>query len=207
MDLLTVGESFEDVIFAGLPRMPRLGEELRVSSISTHPGGGAIITAVAAARLGLRTGVLSALSAANVLRLRPEHISVANLRRPPEPGAISVALSTKRDRAFVTFDGVNRLLEPRLIARLRALSRRPRHVHFALGPRRCAAWVPIVHQLRAAGVTTSWDFGWNETLVRDGGLRPLLAAVDYVFVNEREATLYSGAATLRASIGRWPSLR
>ena len=93
MDLLTVGESFEDVIFAGLPRMPRLGEELRVSSISTHPGGGAIITAVAAARLGLRTGVLSALSAANVLRLRPEHISVANLRRPPEPGAIPVALS------------------------------------------------------------------------------------------------------------------
>ena len=55
VDLLTVGESFEDVtIFAGLARMPRLGEERRVESLSTHPGGGAIITAIAAARLGLR---------------------------------------------------------------------------------------------------------------------------------------------------------
>src|SRR5262245_19361821 len=121
MDLLTVGESFEDVVFSGLSRLPRLGEELRVDALSIHPGDGAIITAVAAARLGLRAGVLSAVSAANEARLRRERVAVTNVRRTDERGAVSVALSTAHDRAFVTFDGVNRVIEPRLIAGLRGL--------------------------------------------------------------------------------------
>ena len=206
MDLLTVGESFEDLIFAGLARMPRLGEELRVESLSTHPGGGAIITAIAAARLGLQTGVVSAVSPANAARLRTERVALSNLRRPDERGAVSVALSTRRDRAFVTFDGVNRVLEPRLIARLRRLTRRPRHVHFALGPRRTAAWLSVIRGLHARGVTTSWDFGWNDALAADRSLPQLLTSVDCVFVNEREATLYSRTSSLRQAIARWRSL-
>src|SRR5262245_21156903 len=127
MDLLTVGESFEDVVFSGLARLPRLGEELHGDALSTHPGGGAIITAVAAARLGLRAGVISAISTVNETRLQDERVALTNVRRPAERGAVSVALSTARDRAFVTFAGVNRLIEPRLIAHLRRWSRPARH--------------------------------------------------------------------------------
>jgi Sugar kinases, ribokinase family len=69
IDLLTVGEAFEDLVFVGLPHMPRSGEELRTSVRATI-GGGALITATAASRLGLRTTVISALSAEAVRALR-----------------------------------------------------------------------------------------------------------------------------------------
>jgi len=206
VDLLTVGEAFEDVVFAGLSRLPALGEELRVDSLSIHPGGGAVITAIAAARLGLRATVMTALSDANVARIRGERVSLINLRNAGERGAVSVALSTRRDRAFVTFEGVNRVLERRLLAALGRLARRPRHVHFALSPRRCSAWLPALAALRARRVTTSWDFGWNDALTRDRGLPTLIAAVDWVFVNEREAAMYGGVKNLRAATGRWRQL-
>jgi sugar/nucleoside kinase (ribokinase family) len=206
VDLLTVGESFEDVIFSGLSRLPRLGEELRVDSLSMHPGGGAIITAVAAARLGVRAGVLSAVSTTNEARLQHEGVTLTNVRRPGERGAVSVALSTTRDRSFVTFDGVNRVIEPRLIVELRKSPEPARHVHFALVPRRCAAWIPVLRALRARGVTTSWDFGWSDTLRQDSAWPKLLAAVDWIFVNEREAPHYSRTTTLRSAARRWPAL-
>ena len=203
MDLLTVGEAFEDLVFAGLPRLPRLSEELRVDSLSLHPGGGALITAIAAARIGLQVGTISALSAANASTLRRQGISVVNLRRRDERGAVTVALSTRRDRAFVTYEGVNRSLEPRLLAALRRLRRGPRHVHFALVPRKCRSWLPVVDRLRTRGVTTSWDFGWHGELVDDPALQRLLAALDWVFVNEREATFYAGARTMRGAKKHW----
>lgn len=58
-DLVVVGESFEDLVFFGLPRLPRPGEEIKTASFYQTVGGGAVITAVGAARLGLRTSVRS----------------------------------------------------------------------------------------------------------------------------------------------------
>ena len=206
MDLLTVGDAFEDLIFAGLPRLPRLSEELRVTSLSRHPGGGAIITAIAAARLGLAVGTISALSRDNVAALHAESISTVNLRKPNERGAITVALSTRHDRAFVTFEGVNKRLEPRLVSAVGRLRRVPRHVHFAFVPRRCRTWLPIVNRMRRRGVTTSWDFGWHDELLHDAAFPRLLGTVDWVFVNEREATFYTKTASMRAALKDWKRL-
>lgn len=203
MDLLTVGEAFDDLVMAGLTRLPRLGEELRVGSLTHHPGGGAVITAIAAARLGARVGTLSAVSTGTAARLRREDVVVTNLRGAAERGAVTVALSTARDRAFVTFDGVNRVLEPRLLQAMAGLRRLPRHVHFALGPRRCDRWVSVVTRLRARGITSSWDFGWHEQLRHDPHFLRLLGAIDWVFVNEREATWYAATRTLASALRRW----
>ena len=206
MDLLTIGEAFDDLVMAGLTRLPRLGEELRVTSVSQHPGGGAIITAVAAARLGTRVGAISAASTSTAARLRREAVTLTNLRRSHEESALTVALSTAHDRAFVTLDGVNARLEPRLVRAVAALRRLPRHVHFALGPRHCRRWVPVVRRLRARGVTTSWDFGWHERLIHDAHFERLLGAMDWVFVNEREALLYARARRLQSALVRWRHL-
>src|SRR5207247_1893188 len=107
--------------------MPRTGEELRTQQFVATNGGGALITATAASRLGLKTTIVSALSREAARALRAESVRVLNVKRSAEAHAITVALSTKRDRSFVTFDGVNDRLEERLpaaIARLHA-----RHVH------------------------------------------------------------------------------
>jgi sugar/nucleoside kinase (ribokinase family) len=201
IDLLTVGEAFQDLIFVGLPHLPRRGEELRTTRFAATIGGGALITATAAARLGLSTAIASALSAEAARALKRDRVRVLNLKRASEAHAVTVALSTKTDRSFVTFNGVNDRLEARLPA---AIARQPaRHVHLAFAPRDCARWTRIVDRLRASGVTTSWDFGWSPALHRAIGFSRLLGAADFIFVNEAEAALYARTRRAAASFGFW----
>lgn len=215
MTLLCAGEAFEDLVFFALDRLPDLGEEVKTDHFTATIGGGAVITAVHAARLGMKTGVISALGDAAVARLKRERVSVTNLRKPGEPHAITAALSTSEDRAFVTFNGVNARLETRLARVLggplapKAAGRAPApvHVHLCFYPHDCAQWTAIVTRLRRRGVTTSWDFGWNELLTGDRGLTPLIDALDFVFVNELEARLYTGEPTLEAAMPHWRQRR
>jgi sugar/nucleoside kinase (ribokinase family) len=192
--LLTAGEAFEDLVFVGLERLPGPGEEVKTNTFHATIGGGAVITAVGAARLGVATSIVSALSPAAAARLKREKVRVTNLRRADEPHAISAALSTATDRTFVTFNGVNAVLEPRLLKALATTT--ATHVHLALCPRSLAAWTRLVARLRRRGVTVSWDFGWNESLAADEGLAALMDTLDVVFLNELEAPLYAHATSL-----------
>ena len=180
-----------------------MGEELRTPAFSRTFGGGTVITALAAARLGARVEVVSALPEEAAVRLSGEGVRVRNLRRSSEPHAVSVALSTRRDRAFVTFDGVNTEIEARLLTQFSLRLPSAGHVHLALGPRRLMDWARILTRLRARGVSTSWDFGWHEDLPRRRGFRTLVRALDWVFVNERESRLYTGMSTLATAAVGW----
>lgn len=200
-DLVTAGEAFDDLVFAALPRLPRPGEEVRTRQFVRTMGGGAVITAVAAARLGARCAVVSGLSDETARALRAESIRVVNVRRRQEQHAVSAALSTRQNRSFVTFEGMNPLLEGRLarpLARIRA-----RHVHFAFTPLRCRRWAAFAGRLGRSGVTTSWDFGWNERLLADSDFAALAGSVDYLLMNEQEARLYARARSLRGALAYW----
>lgn len=201
MKLICAGEAFEDLIFVGLERLPELGEEIKTDRFTSTIGGGAVITAVKAARLGMNTTLISALGDGAVARLEKERVTITNLRRRGEPHAITAALSTGADRAFVTYNGVNARLEERL-ARVIPKAK-ANHIHLCFYPHDCARWTRVVERLRKRGITTSWDFGWNEGLSTDRGLIDLLDALDFVFVNEHEARLYTGEPTLEASIRHW----
>ena len=201
MRLICAGEAFEDLIFVGLERLPELGEEIKTDRFTSTIGGGAVITAVKTARLGMNTTLISALSDAAVARLKTERVTITNLRRPREPHAITAALSTGADRAFVTYNGVNARLEERLARIIPKV--KGTHLHLCFQPHDCGHWRRVVDKLRRRGITTSWDFGWNEPLSNDRGLIDLIDALDFVFVNEHEARLYTGEKTLEASIPHW----
>lgn len=211
MQLVCAGEAFDDLIFHGLDRLPEMGEEVKTDRFSTTFGGGALITAVQTARLRIPTQLVSALGDDAMARLQKAKVAVTNLRRPNEPHAITVALSTAEDRAFVTFNGVNAKLEARLAKHLAGLVRgaankngRSRtHLHLCFYPHDCRYWANLLARLRQRGITTSWDFGWNEPLTNDRGLTDLIDALDFVFINAAEALLYTGSATLDESVPRW----
>jgi len=201
VDLVCVGESFEDLIFAGLPRLPRLGEELRTRTFVRTFGGGATITAVASSRLGVSTRIVSALSDGAVSRLRAEGVQVTNLRKRGEIPAVTAALSTVRNRAFATFDGVNVVLGPRILGALSKV--RSRIVHCAMCPRDIEPFVAALHALRARGALVSLDFGYDLDLARDRRLNALIREADFVLINEDEAKLYSKRRSLRAALAFW----
>ncbi len=201
MTLLCAGEAFEDLVFYALDRLPDLGEEVKTDHFTATVGGGAVVTAIHAARLGLKSGVISALGDAAVARLRRDRVSVTNLRKPTEPHAITAAMATDDDRAFVTFNGVNAKLEARIATALPKT--KAEHVHLCFYPHDCAQWTRILMRLRKRGVTTSWDVGWSEPLKGDRGLAGLIDALDFVLISELGARLAAGAATLEAAIPHW----
>lgn len=196
-----MGEAFLDLVFLGLSRLPGPGEEVKTGSFVRTFGGGPIITAVAAARLGLRSAIISGLSRDAVRFLRGEGVAVTNLLREGEPHAITAALSTPQDRSFVTFSGVNECLAPRYLWALESTA--ARHVHLAFCPDDCTRWAGVALGLRKKGVGTSWDPGWDDRLARDRGFGRLAASVDFLFLSEKEAQLYSGRADLRAALAYW----
>ncbi|MEP7116246.1 MAG: carbohydrate kinase family protein [Acidobacteriota bacterium] len=200
--LLTAGEAFEDLVFFGLERLPAAGEEVKTNTFHATIGGGAVITAVGAARLGVATSVTSGLSDAAVARLRRERVRVHNLKHKGEAHAVTAALSTSTDRTFVTFNGVNAVLEPRLLDALAAPT--ATHLHVAHCPTDIEAWTALVKRLRRRGLTVSWDFGWSAALATRPELPALIDALDFVFLNELEAPLYTGAPTLDDA---YPALR
>ena len=199
--LICAGEAFDDLIFVGLERLPELGEEIKTDRFTATIGGGAVITAVKAARLGMKTTLISALSEAAIARLKKERVTVTNLRKPNEPHAITAALSTGDDRAFVTFNGVNAKLEARLARIIPRI--KTGHLHLCFYPHDCRFWAELVTKLRLKGITTSWDFGWNEPLTSDRGLTQLIDSLDFLLVNDREARLYTGTASLQDAILEW----
>lgn len=58
-DVVLAGPVFWDLVLTGLPRFPGNGEEIRAATMATAPGGAANL-AIAAARLGLRTALATA---------------------------------------------------------------------------------------------------------------------------------------------------
>jgi sugar/nucleoside kinase (ribokinase family) len=106
IDLVVTTPAFLDLTVVGLEGLPALGEERFAGDLVRSPGGGAI-TAVAAARLGLRTAIVAPLGEdlpGEYVRgeLEQEGITVAGPRAARTPQTIVMPFGD--DRAMVTVD-------------------------------------------------------------------------------------------------------
>lgn len=97
---------FCDLIFTGLPGVPRLGQELYAQGFALYPGGMAANSGTALARLGLRTGIVARLGRHPLGDILPSQLEMEELDlshlgiRQDEPTAVSVAMSVPEDRCF-----------------------------------------------------------------------------------------------------------
>ena len=198
--LICAGEFYTDLIFFDLDRLPRLGEETKTDNFALSPGGGAAITACAAARLGRPTELAtvwgnSTLDAAAQSRLQELGVSFSSsLRLRTEAySGVTAAVSTREDRYFLTHTGVNRFVE-RFLLESGAIEGVPQagHVHFALTPSRWEPFKDRVRHIRSGGLTVSWDLGWNPAAGQSRDFLGLCSELDLLFLNEMEARKYAG---------------
>jgi sugar/nucleoside kinase (ribokinase family) len=201
-DLLVVGDANPDVVLEGAPRELAYGQaEQLAESGALTVGGSAAITACAAARLGLRTALVSVVGddaggRFMLVELGRRGVDTTGVVR----GAgwrtgLTVALARDEDRAIVTSPGCIDELHAGLVDA--ALLGDARHLHvgsFFLQPRLAAGLAGLLPAAQAAGVTTSLDLNWDPSGRWDGGLADVLPAVDVLFVNAAEAAAVSGAA-------------
>ncbi|MGO9189228.1 MAG: carbohydrate kinase family protein [Streptosporangiaceae bacterium] len=209
VDLVVLGDGNPDVLVLGDDVTPVFGQrEKLVSSIRMVIGGSAAITAVAAARLGLRVALVAAVGAdrpgAFMLdQLAAEGVDVSAVAvRVGLPTGMTVALSCGGDRAILTALGAVASLTAADVPA--ALLTRARHVHASsyfllegsLGP----GLADLLSAARAAGATTSLDTNWDPSgRWGDERLSAAIAQADVLLPNEAEALRLSGTASLDAA--------
>jgi sugar/nucleoside kinase (ribokinase family) len=172
-------------------------------------GGSASITAMAAARLGLRVALVAAIGADAAGDFMLGELARAGVDtssmpvRAGLPTGMTVALSRGSDRAILTAPGtIGALTEADVPADLLA---RTRHVHVSsyflleesLGP----ALAAVLAQARAGGATTSLDTNWDPSGTWGAEFfGEVLAQTDLLLPNEAEAERLAGTATLPEAV-------
>jgi len=210
LDLLVIGDCNPDVMVVGGDVTPAFGQQEKlVDGISLEIGGSASITAVAAARLGLRVALVAAVGDDPAGRFMLAQLAAEGVEtnhvavRPDAPTGMTVALSAGGDRAILTATGAVATLTVRDVPP--ALLTRVRHVHVgsyfllagSLGPGLAA----LLGAARAAGASTSVDTNWDPAQRwADGRLADALAQAGLLLPNEAEALHLSGAASLEQAV-------
>jgi len=205
-----IGDCNPDVMVVGRDVTPAFGQhEKLVDGISLEVGGSASITAVAAARLGLRVALAAAVGDDPAGRfmlgqLAAEGVDASSVAvRRDAPTGMTVALSAGGDRAILTATGAMATLTARDVPS--ALLVRARHVHVSsyflmagsLGPGLAA----LLDVARAGGASTSLDTNWDPAQRwADPRLTEALKHVSLLLPNEAEAMRLAAALDLDQAV-------
>lgn len=205
-DLLVVGDCNPDVLVVGGNVTPAFGQQEKlVDAITMVVGGSAAITAVAAARLGLRVVLVAVVGADAaggfmLAELAREGVDCSAVVVAPDgPTAMTVALSRGEDRAILTAIGAAATLTARDVPV--ELLQQARHVHvssyFLLEDSLGAGLAGLFEAARASGATTSLDTNWDPAgRWGDDRLRAAMRQADLLLPNEAEALQLSGRDSL-----------
>jgi sugar/nucleoside kinase (ribokinase family) len=211
-DLVVLGDCNPDVLVTGDDVTPSFGQQEKlVDGISLVIGGSAAITAVAAARLGLRVALVAAVGADPAGRFMLDHLSASGVDvdfvavREDLPTGMTVALSRGGDRAILTALGAVASLTAADVPA--ALLASARHVHASswflledsLGP----GLAGLFAAARSSGATTSLDTNWDPAeRWTSEHLAAAIAATDLLLPNEAEALRLSSALSLDEAVGK-----
>ncbi|MEP7026872.1 MAG: sugar kinase [Actinomycetota bacterium] len=206
IDLVVIGDCNPDVLILGDDVTPAFGQQEKlVQSMSLTVGGSAAITAVAAARLGLRVALVAAVGrdAAGDFMLgeltRAGVDTSAVAVRGDAPTGMTTALSRGTDRAILTALGAISSLTAADVPA--GLLRQARHVHassyFLLEDGLGQGLASVFAAARAAGAATSLDTNWDPAgRWGDERLQAAMAQADLLLPNEAEALALSGQLDL-----------
>jgi sugar/nucleoside kinase (ribokinase family) len=185
-DLLFAGEVFCDLVFSGVP-VPEIGAEVYADGFVVTPGGVAN-RAVAAARVGAHTMLLSRLGddpigshIHSVLDAEPDLDTSLLESVPGHQSPVSVSLTGEHDRSFITYqEDLGHLHLPDDVGPIGAT-----HVGIAS---ELPDWVA---RLRRAGTIVVGGVGWDSTGDGSPSVLDRLSQVDVFVPNDVEAMRYT----------------
>ena len=204
--VLVIGELNVDVIAAGLAEPPELGKELEAKSFEIVLGSASAIFASGLSKLGHPVAFVSKVGDdffGHLCRQKLAALGVDTKWVQTSRGSVTgvtLCLSTKKDRAQVTFPGA--IAELCLADVPRTAFDGFRHLHlscYALQKRLRPDFSKLFLTARRRGLTTSFDP--NSSLrgaLRQQALR-VLPHVDVLFLNEQEAAELSGKSNAGAA--------
>lgn len=205
-DLVVLGDCNPDLMLTG-DVVPVFGQvEQMLDNARLTIGGSGSIMAAGAARLGLRTALISvvgddALGRLQLDALRARSVDVTGVHVDPAlPTGLTVVLSRDADRAILTALGTIDALRGELVDL--GMLRGARHVHvtsYFLQPALRRDLPTLLAVARKAGATTSLDTNWDPSGAWDDGLGAVLGMLDVFLPNAAEAALITGEADIDAA--------
>lgn len=187
--VLCVGRVYCDLVFAGLPHMPKLGEEVYAESFSAHAGGGAYITAAYLAAAEQPTDLCAFLPNGPIGTFVQNDLNKSGISKTYTEEAdaswgtqLTVAMALNDDRAFLTRrggapvpDSFDRAINDPTI----------QHLHIAELATLLEA-PTILERAKQAGLTISLDCAWDESAMDASHVRELIGEVDLFLPNLSE---------------------
>src|SRR5215213_8194432 len=205
--VIVIGELNVDAVATGLAREPKLGLEIIAEDFQLTLGSATAIFASGVAKLGHGVTFVSkvgrdefgdfCLAALRANGIQTRHV----LRDPSEKTGITLALSTRKDRALVTYLGAISSLRYEDVRM--SLLKGKGHLHltsyFLQGGLR-PSFVRILREARAKGLTTSFDPNSDPTSSWGEEIWDVLEQTDIFFLNRDEALQLTRARDTRGAL-------
>lgn len=202
LEVLLTGCYTLDIIFTGLPEMPRLGVEVFSDGFDILPGG-AFNAAYALHRLQIRSGWVCELGNDFASRFMLEAVASAGIDQSffhvleESRRFVTVALSFPEDRAFVSYvEGYERLVPIEDIKRSR-----PRWLflpHLYYGPQAMEGFA----EAHRGGTRVFMDCQSVGVTLETPGVAEALGSIDVFAPNEAEAKRLTGSTTAEGALDR-----
>lgn len=192
------GDMYLDFIFAGVGRLPDIGEEVFSESLDVQLGGGSMAIAVILNKLGVEQRLVTALGAeylSDICRmlLAKEEMSFENVFTESwSPVIVTSVVSMAEDRTFICnnpLKGNFRVESDRLYKLLRGTPITYYHSEYQ----------DVYRRLREEGTTIVYDTGWEYNL-DIATVKEDLAYVDIFTPNDKEALKMTGAASIEEAL-------
>lgn len=204
-----IGELNADIVATGLSSAPTPGREVIADDIQCTLGSASAIFACGVAKLGHPVSFISMVGADDFGRYCLEALEQAGvktdqvMRNTAARTGITVSLSTKNDRALVTYLGAISLLtyDQLSLGALRGHS----HLHmtsYFLQTGLRPSFARILKEARLMGMSTSFDPNSDPEQKWGSDIWEVLAQTDVLFLNESEAMQLTGSERAREALKR-----
>ncbi|MCR5279306.1 MAG: carbohydrate kinase family protein [Lachnospiraceae bacterium] len=207
-DVYICGDVNIDLLIPDVTSMPAGGQELVVDNMYTAIGGGAALTALGLAKLGVSVDfegnihsdmygdyIMSEFKNAGV---GTEHLHFSEKNKT----GISLSFTNKDDRGFITYRGTNSEIDLDSVSIEHAKESRFMHVTGYSGDKH-DKYLKLLKNVKKEGVKVSFDLGWDDSGLWYKGITELFDYIDVLFMNETEILHYSGCDRLEDAIDKF----
>ena len=205
--VLVVGDVNTDIVFTGLPHLPRAEQDTLARGLTITVGGQAGTLAQALARLGVAVTFVGRVGDDEAGRRCADELACSGVDvsglvfDPTVPTGTTAVLSTGRERGFATYPGAICALRPSDVTD--QLLAAAVHLHvgsYFLLTEMHPHMAELFRHARQHGLTTSCDPGWDSFLDWNRGILHVLDDVDVFLPNEVEAMQITGAPTVEDAL-------
>ncbi|MCD7722974.1 MAG: carbohydrate kinase family protein [Clostridiales bacterium] len=185
-----------DLLYQNLKGLPKAGEEIYTTSLTTALGGGVPASMAWLSRLGINTKLITQLgsdmfSCFAKSQLQKYGTEILSIKCENNPVNITSVLVLKDDRSFITYGGNEIMADD---------EKKEMMYNAFQGAKICimspGGFCDVYERLKSEGTLMLLDFGWDSEMSFTK-YEKILSLADYYLPNRKEAMKLTGAPTPR----------